>query len=82
MKEVHPMEVTATEFKTNLGKYLDLVATENIWITRNGKTVAKVINPNVSSVDILSGALEGKVPQDMDRSTLREERLRRYELDD
>ena len=30
------MEVTATEFKTNLGKYLDLVATENIWITRNG----------------------------------------------
>ena len=76
------MEVTATEFKTNLGKYLDLVSTENIWITRNGKTVAKVINPNVSSVDILSGALEGKVPQDMDRSTLREERLRRYELDD
>ena len=76
------MEVTATEFKTNLGKYLDLVATENIWITRNGKTVAKVINPNISSVDILSGALEGKVPQDMDRSTLREERLRRYELDD
>ena len=76
------MEVTATEFKTNLGKYLDLVATENIWITRNGKTVAKVINPNVSSVDILSGALEGKVPQDMDRSTLREERLRHYELDD
>ena len=76
------MEVTATEFKTNLGKYLDLVATENIWITRNGKTVAKVINPNVYSVDILSGALEGKVPQDMDRSTLREERLHRYELDD
>ena len=76
------MEVTATEFKTNLGKYLDLVATENIWITRNGKTVAKVINPNVSSVDLLSGALAGKVPPEVDRHTLREERLNRYAVDD
>ena len=76
------MEVTATEFKTNLGKYLDLVATENIWITRNGKTVAKVINPNVSSVDLLSGVLAGKADPDTDRRMIREERLNRYALDD
>ena len=76
------MEVTATEFKTNLGKYLDLVATENIWITRNGKTVAKVINPNVSSVDLLSGVLAGKANPDTDRHMIREERLNRYALDD
>ena len=76
------MEVTATEFKPISENTRTWSPRENIWSTRNGETVAKVINPNVSSVDILSGALEGKVPQDMDRSTLREERLRRYELDD
>ena len=76
------MEVTATEFKTNLGKYLDLVATENIWITRNGKTVAKLTNANVSSVDLLSGVLAGKADPDTDSRTLREERLNRYAMDD
>ena len=31
------MVVTATEFKTNFGKYLDLIAHEDIFITKNGK---------------------------------------------
>ena len=31
------MIVTATEFKKNFGKYLDLVATEEVFITKNGK---------------------------------------------
>ena len=39
------MIVTATEFKTNFGKYLDMLTKEDIFITRNGKTIAKVINP-------------------------------------
>lgn len=76
------MQVTATEFKLNLGKYLDLVLSEDIWITRNGKMVAKVVNPNISSVDSISGVLSGKVPADLDRHSLREERLSRYETDD
>ncbi len=73
------MQVTATEFKLNLGKYLELVLTEDVWITKNGKTVAKLINPNVSAVDSISGVLAGKVPAKMDRHSLREERLSRYE---
>ena len=73
------MQVTATEFKLNFGKYLDMLSTEDIWITRNEKTVAKVINPNVSSVDSISGILEGKVSPDIDRHSLREERLSKYE---
>ena len=76
------MQVTATEFKLNFGKYLDMLSTEDIWITRNGKTVAKVINPNVSSVDSISGILEGKVSPDIDRHSLREERLSKYESND
>lgn len=33
------MIVTATEFKTTFGKYLELIAKEDIFITRNEKTV-------------------------------------------
>ena len=76
------MQVTATEFKLNLGKYLELVLTEDIWVTKNGRTVAKLINPNVSAVDSISGVLAGKVPADLGRHTLREERLSRYATDD
>ena len=32
------MFITATEVKTNLGKYLMLAETEDIYITRNGKS--------------------------------------------
>ena len=43
-KEVNAMlEITATEFKVNFGHYLDLVPTEDIWITRNGKFVARLV---------------------------------------
>ena len=76
------MQITATEFKLNLGKYLNLVQTEDIWITRNGKLIAKLVNPHVSSVDVISGVLSCKVPDDLNRHSLREERLSRYEIDD
>ena len=76
------MVVTATEFKVNFGKYLSLLASEDIYITKNGKTVAKVSNPNVSAVDAISGILADKLPADYDARALREERLRRYAPDD
>lgn len=72
------MIVTATEFKTNFGKYLDMLTKEDIFITRNGKTIAKVINPQVSAVDSLRGMLKN-VPSDIDLNSLREERLSKYE---
>lgn len=40
------MSITATELKKNLGKYLLLAETIDIFITRNGKVVAKLTNPN------------------------------------
>lgn len=72
------MVVTATEFKTNFGKYLELVAQEDVFITRNGKTIAKVINPQVSAVDSLRGLLKN-APSDLDLDSVREERLTKYE---
>ena len=72
------MIVTATEFKTNFGKYLDMIAKEDIFITRNGKIIAKVVNPQISAVDSLRGMLKD-VPSDIDLDSLREERLSKYE---
>lgn len=72
------MIVTATEFKTNFGKYLDLISKEDIFITRNGKTIAKVVNPQISAVDSLRGMLKD-VPADIDLDSLREERLEKHE---
>ena len=72
------MVVTATEFKANFGKYLELIAQEDVFITRNGKTVAKVVNPQISAVDSLRGMLSG-VSSDIDTDSLREERLLKYE---
>ena len=72
------MIVTATEFKTNFGKYLDLIAKEDIFITKNGKTIAEVVNPQVSAVDSLRGLLK-TAPSDLDLDSLREERLSKYE---
>ena len=72
------MIVTATEFKTNFGKYLDMISKEDIFITRNGKTIAKVVIPQISAVDSLRGMLKD-VPSDIDLDSLREERLSKYE---
>lgn len=72
------MIVTATEFKSNFGKYLELIAKEDIFITRNGKTVAKVVNPQISAVDSLRGLLKD-VSDDITLDSIREERLSKYE---
>lgn len=72
------MIVTETEFKTNFDKYLDMLTKEDIFITRNGKTIAKVINPHFSAVDSLRGMLKN-VPSDIELDSLREERLSKYE---
>lgn len=68
------MIVTATEFKTNFGKYLDMVAEEDISITHNGKTIAKIVNPQIYAVDSLREMLKD-IPSDIDIDSLREKRL-------
>ena len=67
------MSITATELKSNLGKYLLLAATEDIFITRNGKVVAKLTNPYQDRVD-LAKSLFGVLPPDLTLEEAREER--------
>ena len=55
---------------------------EPIFITKNGKKIATVSNPNVSAVEAISGILAGRLPEDYDAKALREERLQKYAPDD
>jgi len=68
------MSITATELKSNLGKYLLLAETEDIYITKNGKVVAKLSNPHQDRVDIAK-SLFGVIPNDITLDEAREERL-------
>lgn len=68
------MSITATELKNNLGKYLMLAATEDIFITKNGKVVAKLSNPHQDRVD-MAKSLFGILPADI---TLEEAKTERF----
>ena len=71
------MLITSTELKTNLSKYLILAAKEDVFITKNGKSIAKISNPNKDKVAIAK-SLFGIIPEDS-LNTAREERLEKYE---
>ena len=68
------MSITATELKTNLSKYLMLAEKEDIYITRNGKVVAKLTNPYQDRVD-MAKSLFGVLPADITLEESKKERL-------
>ncbi len=70
------MSVTATELKANLSKYLLLSATEDVFITKNGKIVSKLTNPFQDRVDV-ARSLFGVLPPEADLEKAKEERLDR-----
>ena len=68
------MSITATELKQNLGKYLLLSAKEDILITKNGKIIAKLTNPNQNRVNTAK-SLFGILPEDASPEDAKAERL-------
>lgn len=58
------MSISATELKLNLEKYLTLSETEDVFITKNGKVVAKITNPNADRVE-MAKSLFGIIPADI-----------------
>jgi len=73
------MYVTATEFKLNFGKYLEMASKENIFITKNGRPIAKLVNPALSVVDELRGIISVSEGEEVNSKYIREVRLSRYE---
>ena len=45
--------ITATELKNNLGKYIELSQTEDVYITKNGKPYSKLTNVLSNAIDDL-----------------------------
>ena len=73
------MLVTATEFKTNIGKYLSLVGKEDVFITKNGRSVAKLTNLNEGNMDTVR-SLRGILKEtDLTHEKIRAQRLRKYD---
>ena len=72
------MIVTATEFKTNLAKYLEMAMNQDIFITKNGKSIARLTSPTADKLAVLD-SLVGIIPKDssLSEETIREERLAR-----
>ena len=67
------MVITASELKTNLGKYLAMAAEQDIFITKNGKNIAKLSSPTVDQLAVLDG-LVGILPAGAS-ADIREERI-------
>ena len=69
------VQVTATELKNNLGKYLKKSEFEDIYITKNGVVVSVLSNPNQSKLQMLDD-LKGIAPDmNMTDEELRSERI-------
>lgn len=68
------MSITATELKQNLSKYLLLAEKEDVYITRNGKVIAKLTTPYQDRVD-MAKSLFGILPGGMTIEQARDERL-------
>ena len=61
------MQVALSELKTNVGKYVALADKQDVYITRNGKQVAKIVGTNRDRVaDMRSLFGIAKLPMEYD----------------
>ena len=72
------MIVTLTEFKTDLDRYLELVGEEEIVLTKDGKSFAK-LSRIVNNKGAIIRSLRGILPADITREEAREARMAKHE---
>jgi len=76
------LQITATELKANLSKYLTLAEREDVVITKSGKSVAKIIGITQDKVNDIE-SLFGCIPwngEEIDIKQFKAERLsKKYE---
>ncbi len=69
------MQITATELKLNMGKYLSMAGKRDIFITKNGKRIAKLTNPSPDRVAVLDSLVGIAESEDITLDGIRKERL-------
>ena len=72
------MVVTVYEFMKHFNEYIEMLKYEDIYLTENGKTIAKVSNPKDSAVDALTGILKSAAPDDLDKKDNRRPYIQPY----
>ena len=72
------MIITATELKTNIGKYLSLADGEDVLITRNGQNVAKLVSVRDVKKSVLRPLRGILNDTGITRESIRDERLAKY----
>ncbi|GAV23541.1 type II toxin-antitoxin system Phd/YefM family antitoxin [Carboxydothermus pertinax] len=72
------MIISATEFKSKIGKYLKLAEKEEIIITKNGKRIAKLTSAAEDKTALVK-SLIGILPHTISEKEAREERLAKHE---
>ncbi|MDA8234490.1 MAG: type II toxin-antitoxin system prevent-host-death family antitoxin [Clostridia bacterium] len=73
------MLVTATEFKSNIGKYLALAGEKDIIITKNGRQIARLTKVSGNEKTLTDSLLGLISDTDLDLTAARKERLARHE---
>jgi len=69
-------QITATDFKLNFGHYLALAQGEDVYITKSGMKVAKLVGvkpKKVDDIESLFGLLAGS--GELDAKSVKDERL-------
>ena len=67
------MNISIEEFRSGFDRYLDMAAYEDIYISENGRLLAKLSNPLADRVKTAE-SLIGLIPSDMDVEDIKNER--------
>ena len=68
-------QISVSELKMNAGKYVTLAQSQDVFITKNGKLIAKLTTAKPDKV-AAAKALFGSLPGDVNIEQSREERLK------
>lgn len=68
------MQVSISELKINIGKYIELAEGQDIFITKNGKQVAKIVSTKIDKVSAMK-SIFGAIPPAADLNRAKAERL-------
>ena len=70
------MQITATELKQNMGKYLSMASRHDIFITKNGRRIARLTSPSADRVAMLDSLVGiAKSAGDSSLDEIKKERL-------
>ena len=67
-------QISVSELKANAGKYVSMARLEDVFITKNGKLIARLTSARPDKVEA-ARALFGLIHDDVDLDAEREERL-------